>query len=114
MVVPVWRDDPRRVGKRLRALRVAAGLSQLQLEAASGQSHVAISNLEAGRKVPHAGTVVRLARALSAEPPHFIGRGPVGFTMLTLAAAAQPDVPADRVRKWLQTGELGGTKVSRQ
>jgi excisionase family DNA binding protein len=56
-----------------------------------------------------------LARALSAEPQRFIGRDPVGVTMLTLAeAAAQLDVPADRVRKWLQSGELGGTKVSRQ
>ena len=114
-VVPAWRDDPRHAGKRLRAVREAAGLSQLQLETASGLSHEAISNLEAGRKTPHAATVHALAQALGVDPQRFVGREPIGRTMLTLAeVAAQLNVPADRVRTWLKQGLLGGTKVSGQ
>ena len=35
-VVPVWRKNRTRAGKRLRAIREAAGLNQIQLAAASG------------------------------------------------------------------------------
>ena len=49
-VVPAWRREPRRAGKRLRALREAAGLSQLALAAATGLSHEAISRLEKGQQ----------------------------------------------------------------
>jgi excisionase family DNA binding protein len=114
-VVPAWRADPRHAGRRLRALREAAGLSQLQLEAASGLSHEAISRLEGGRKTPHAATVRQLAHALGVEPERFVGRDPIGLTMLTVAAAAaQLEVPVARMQTWLQDGVLPGTKVSQQ
>jgi excisionase family DNA binding protein len=114
-VVPAWRQDRRRAGKRLRALREAAGLTQLQLSAASGLTHEAISRLEAGRWTPYAETVRALARALRIEPQRFVERDPIGLTMVTVAeAAARLDVPADRVRKWLAAGVLGGTKISGQ
>src|ERR687897_765550 len=45
-VVPAWRQNRRRAGKRLRALREASGLNQIQLAAASGLTHEAISRLE--------------------------------------------------------------------
>ncbi len=57
-VVPAWRQHRRRAGKRLRTLREAAGLSQLQLAAASGLTHEAISNLETGKRTPYAATVI--------------------------------------------------------
>src|SRR4051812_49124046 len=38
-VVPAWRMDPAHAGRRLRMIREAAGLSQLQLAAASGIPH---------------------------------------------------------------------------
>jgi excisionase family DNA binding protein len=47
-VVPAWRRDRRRAGGRLRALREAAGLSQLGLAAAAGLTHEEVSLLELG------------------------------------------------------------------
>ena len=41
-VVPAWRRDPRRAGWRLRHLREAAGLTQLELAALTGLAHEAI------------------------------------------------------------------------
>ena len=61
-VVPAWQQDRQRVETRLRALREAAGLTQLQLAAASGLTHEAISHLEVGRRSPLAETVRKLAR----------------------------------------------------
>ena len=114
-VVPAWRQHRRRAGKRLRALREAAGLNQLQLAAASGLTHEAISNLETGKRAPYAATVLRLAQALAVEPEQFVSRTRSGLTALTVAeAAARLDVPAGRVQTWLRQGLLAGSKVSGQ
>ena len=114
-VVPVWRQDRQRVGQRLRQLREAAGWSQLQLAAASGLTHEAISRLETGRYAPRGESVHRLAHALGIEPARFVGRTPIGLTLLTLTeAAARLEVPPERVRSWLQQGHLAGQKVSHQ
>src|SRR3954454_10430682 len=48
-VVPAWRRNRRRAGKRLRAIRETAGLNQIQLAALSGLTHEAISRLETGK-----------------------------------------------------------------
>ena len=114
-VVPAWRADRQRAGSRLRALREAAGLSQLQLAAVSGLTHEAISALETGKRAPFAATVVKLAQGLAVEPERFVGDDQAGLTMLTVAeAASRLDVPAGRVRIWLKEGLLPGTKVSGQ
>ena len=114
-VVPAWRQHRRRAGKRLRAIREAAGLNQLQLAAASGLTHEAISNLETGQRAPLAATVITLAQALEVEPEQFVSRERGGLTTLTVAeAAARLDVPAGRVQRWLKEGELVGSKVSGQ
>ena len=114
-VVPAWRQDRQRAGRRLRALREAAGLSQLQLAAASGISHEAISTLEAGKRAPLAATVRSLAQGVGVEPERFVGEDPIGLTTLTVAeAASRLDVPAGRVQRWLKQGLLPGTKVSGQ
>jgi transcriptional regulator with XRE-family HTH domain len=114
-VVPAWRQHRRRAGKRLRALREAAGLSQLQLAAASGLTHEAISNLETGKRAPYAATVITLAQALEVEPEWFVSRERGGLTTLTVAeAAARLDVPTGRVQTWLRQGLLAGCKVSGQ
>jgi excisionase family DNA binding protein len=113
MVVPEWRRERRRSGMRLRAVREAAGLTQLELAARSGLTHEAISNLEVGRRTPYAETVRKLARALRVEPERFVGHEPIGLTVLTVAeTAARLDVPAGRVQTWLREGLLSGTKVS--
>ena len=114
-VVPAWREDRTRAGKRLRALREATGLSQLDLAAASGQTHEAISNVETGKRAPRAATVSRLARALGVDPTQFVSPEPLGLTLLTAAEAAfRLDVPPGRVQIWVKQGELAGVKVSGQ
>jgi excisionase family DNA binding protein len=114
-VVPAWRQNRTHAGKRLRAIREAAGLNQIQLAAASGLTHEAISNLETGKRSPHATTVRALAQALGVAPEHFIRRERGGLTLLTVAEAAyRLDVPAGRVRTWLKEGLLAGSKVSGQ
>ena len=113
LVVPAWRQNRRRAGKRLRAIREAAGLNQLQLAAASGLTHEAISNLETGRRSPYATTVRALAQSLGVAPEQFVSREQAGLTLLTVAEAANRlDVPAGRVQTWLRQGLLAGTKVS--
>ena len=112
-VVPVWRQNRRRAGKRLRAIRETAGLNQIQLAAASGLTHEAISRLETGRCWPYAETVRKLARALGVEPERFISRDSSGLTLMTVAeAASRLGVPPGRVQTWLRKGQVSGTKVS--
>jgi excisionase family DNA binding protein len=112
-VVPAWRQNRRRAGKRLRAIRETAGLNQIQLAAASGLTHEAISRLETGRCWPYAETVRKLARALGVEPERFVTRDRTGLTLMTVAeAASRLGVPAGRVQTWLRKGQVSGTKVS--
>ena len=114
-VVPAWQQDRRHAGRRLRQLREAAGLTQLELAAASGLTHEAISNLETGKRAPRAETVRALAHALGVEPERFVSSDPLGLRMLTVAdAASWLDVPAGRVQTWLKQGHLAGEKVSGQ
>jgi excisionase family DNA binding protein len=114
-VVPAWRQHRQHAGTRLRALREAAGLSQLELAAASGLRHETLSRLELRRQGASAETVRALARALCVDPERFVGHQPLGMTMLTVAeAASRLDVPAGRVQTWLHQGELPGVKVSGQ
>jgi excisionase family DNA binding protein len=112
-VVPAWRQNRRRAGKRLRAIREATGLNQIQLAAASGLTHEAISRLETGRCWPYAETVRKLAGALGVEPERFVAREKTGLSLLTVAeAASRLGVPAGRVQNWLRKGQVSGTKVS--
>jgi len=114
-VVPAWREDPRRAGVRLRALREAAGLNQIALGARTGLSHEFMSRLEKGHSWPRAGSIRALAQALGVEPDAFVSSDPVGLTMLTAAeAATRLDVPPKRVQVWLKEGHLAGVKVSGQ
>jgi excisionase family DNA binding protein len=114
-VVPAWRQDPVHVGRRLRAIREAAGLSQLQLAAASGLPHETLSRWERGTWVPLGRSVLRLAQALRVDPARLVSHEALGLKMLTTAEAAfRLDVPASRVQTWVKQGELPGVKVSGQ
>jgi excisionase family DNA binding protein len=114
-VLPAWRQNPRRAGKRLRSLREAAGMDQIRLGALSGLTHEAVSKLEGGRNAPSAESVRKLARALNVTPEVFVSTESVGLTSLTVAeAAARLGVPAGRVQTWLRQGLLAGSKVSGQ
>ena len=112
-VVPAWRQNRKRAGKRLRAIREAAGLNQIQLAAASSLTHEAISRLETGKCWPYAETVRKLAAALDVEPERFVTRDKTGLSLMTVAeAASRLGVPAGRVQNWLRKGQVSGTKVS--
>jgi transcriptional regulator with XRE-family HTH domain/predicted DNA-binding transcriptional regulator AlpA len=114
-VVPAWRQDRTHAGARLRQVREAAGVSQVQLAAASGISHEVISKLEAGRCSPRSTTVRTLAQALRVNPATFVGHDPLGPTLLTTAEAeVRLDVPAGRIQTWVKQGLLEGRKVSGQ
>ena len=114
-VVPAWRQDRQRAGQRLRALREAAGMTQLELETTSGVTHEAISRLEKGRGAPYAETVRLLAHALRVDPRRFVSRETGGLTTLTAPeVATQLEVPVGRVQRWLREGTLPATKVSGQ
>ena len=104
-VVPAWRQDPAHAGRRLRMIREAAGLSQLQVAAASGLPHETLSRWETGTWVPLGRSVLQLAQALRVDPARFVGREAIGLDMLTTAEAAfRLDVPIGRVRTWVKVG----------
>jgi transcriptional regulator with XRE-family HTH domain len=114
-VVPAWRHHRRRAGRRLRRLREGVGWTQLELAAASGLSHEAISLLELGRRAPQAESVRTLARALRVAPSQFVAMEELAAVGITAAAAAERlGVPTKRVQTWLAAGQLVGVKVSGQ
>lgn len=59
-------------GANLRRLRLAAGLSQMQLGDRAGLHFSEISRLERGLRDPRLTTVVRLARALGVPPAELL------------------------------------------
>jgi transcriptional regulator with XRE-family HTH domain len=112
-VLPAWRQDPRRAGRRLRVVREVARLTQLGLAAVSGVTHETICQLELGRRAPQPTSLRKLARALQVPPTLFVSReaieGP-GWTVEQTATWL--DVPVPRVSRWLRLGELAGVKIS--
>ena len=114
-VVPAWRQDPVHAGRRLRAIREAAGLTQLQLAGVSGLPHESLSRWETGSWVPLGRNVTRLAQVLGVDPARFVSREELGLRLLTAAeAAAWLDVPRDRIWTWAKEGALPGVKSSGQ
>jgi excisionase family DNA binding protein len=113
-VVPAWRREPKRAGWRLRRLREAAGLTQLELAARSGLTHETVSRLERGRRQPQARTLVALAQALGVPPSAFVSPLELGGSLTTAEAAARLGVPAPRLQEWLRQGKLAAWKASGQ
>lgn len=60
-------------GRRVRALRLAASLTQEGLAEAAGLHPTFISNLERGYRSPTLGTMVRLARGLAVDLGQLVG-----------------------------------------
>jgi excisionase family DNA binding protein len=114
-VVPLWRNNRAYAGQRLRTLREAAGLTQLQLSARSGVTHEALSHLERGTRTASAHTVHQLSQALGIPPQRFVDDAPIGLELLTTEEAGRRlDVPAARIQYWLKHGVLPATKVGGQ
>lgn len=113
-VVPAWRREPFRAGWRLRQLREAAELTQIELAARCGLTHEAISRLELGRATPLATSVRRLAKALGVAPADFVREVGTERGLTTAAAAARLGVTTGRIQAWLLSGHLTGWKASGQ
>jgi excisionase family DNA binding protein len=112
-VLPAWRADPMHAGTRLRTFREAAGMSQQRLADRCGLTHENISRLEQGAYAPYPEHIRALAAALRVPPERFVDHRPIGIRMLTLVeAAAWLDVPVDRVRRWVNQGDLEGVRAS--
>jgi transcriptional regulator with XRE-family HTH domain len=62
-------------GKRLRAARAAAGLSQLMLADRAGVDLAAVSFLERAKRAPNLNTLVRVARAVEVAPAALLSQG---------------------------------------
>jgi transcriptional regulator with XRE-family HTH domain len=67
-------DMRKLVGRNVRRLRLAKGLSQEQLADDSGFSQQYISMLESGQRNPTVVSVYMLAQALGAEPADLLKR----------------------------------------
>ena len=63
------------IGKRLRELREAKGLSQGDIERRSGLLRSYISRVEGGYTVPSLATLGKFAKALEVEPYQFLFHG---------------------------------------
>jgi excisionase family DNA binding protein len=111
-VIPRWREDPVRVGQRLRAIREQVGLSQQQLAEMADLTHEAISRLELGQTKPQVRTLRKLISALGIEPHKLVSHEPVGLqTVSTDEAAVLLGVPRARLQVWIKNGVLPGRKV---
>lgn len=60
------------LGRALRVLRLAGGLSQEQLGLESGVQRNFISLIETGQNQPTIGTIFKLARALNIKPSKLV------------------------------------------
>ncbi len=64
------------IGKRIRTLREAKGLSQGDIEKRSGLLRSYISRVEGGYMAPSLATLDKFAKALEVEPYQLLFRGP--------------------------------------
>lgn len=64
------------IGKRIRTLREAKGLSQGDIEKRSGLLRSYISRVEGGYTAPSLSTLDKFAKALEVEPYQLLFRGP--------------------------------------
>ena len=110
--VMAWRRDRRAAGLRLRAAREAAGLSQLDLAAATGVAHETLSRLELGGRSPTTRTLAALARALGAAPATLAAGEPAEEWLTAREAAAVLGVDERAVRRRIDWGWLPAEKVA--
>lgn len=91
-------EDAPSVGRRVRHLRRARGLSQDELAARAEVSRASVGALEAGRHLPRVDAAVRLARALGTSVEDLLAVGPPRATPV-LAGDAPRDGTAVRAAR---------------
>lgn len=83
----------------LRALRLAAGLSQSELARAAGLTQAGVWQVENGRRAPNAETLCKLAGALGVSTDALLGRGDEhSWEDSSLSAALSQLDDADRLK----------------
>ena len=65
--------DVRKLGKKIKLVRVELDLTQTELARKIGAKQKSISRYEAGKSVPKIETLAKLARVLKRPIGHFIG-----------------------------------------
>lgn len=79
------------IGRRLREIRVAQGLSQGDIEKRSGLLRCYLSRVENGHTVPSLETLDRMAKALEVKTYQLILEGDKEPEALPIASRAAPD-----------------------
>jgi transcriptional regulator with XRE-family HTH domain len=85
------------IGKRLRELREAKGLSQGDIERRAGLLRSYISRVEGGYTAPSLATLERFAKALEVEPYQLLFPGEGRPVALKVSAQASLSKPAKRL-----------------
>ena len=80
---------PVEIGQRIRALRLAAGLSGRKLAAAAGVSQPFLSKVESGRTAASVSSLYRIATALDANPADLLPGSPGSDVELVRAPASR-------------------------
>jgi DNA-binding XRE family transcriptional regulator len=87
------RQDLPRLGRQLRALRIAAGLTQAALAARAGVSAGALRAAESGRSNPALPTALALAAALGTTVERLVTRDPAEDVALSRAGGPAATLP---------------------
>lgn len=82
--------DPKHVGRAVRQVRVAAGLTQAELAERAGLAFETISRVESGREPPSLRTAISLSDALGVSVDAVVGR--VGAPPVRKEAGPSRDV----------------------
>jgi transcriptional regulator with XRE-family HTH domain len=89
-------EQVRGFGRRLRAAREAAGLSQLVLAERAGVDLAAVSFLERAKRAPNLNTLVRVARAAEVPPAALLGETGAGGGRARAVGSIVPSAEAGR------------------
>ncbi len=99
------RERAREVGARVREMREALALTQIELASRAGLSRDVVIRLEQGKRLPHAPNVRKIAKALGVGAEHLLREGPsaVGgaerpHDAAAVVAAEGAEVRGDRER----------------
>lgn len=84
------------IGRRVRMVRVALGMSQGDLAQAVGMRQGPICNIEMGRNAPSVGTLARLCVALRCEPDVLLSGGAVVSAVVRQLRDDLDDARAER------------------
>ena len=93
-------------GKRLRAARKAAAVTQKELAGLIGAKHNSVSDWENDKNMPDPDTIVRVCEALNVEPGYLLmnnipDRSEPPMTDILYISKPSGDMQADEIRRFL-------------